>query len=179
MRTIILDPLPKEIAAFVERRRALGQDTYDEVWDGVYHMAPAPSGEHAALQHTLSEMLGVIARRVGLTPSGPFNLGDPNDYRVPDLGYHRAPPRGAWVPTAAVVVEILSPGDETFEKFGFYAAHDVDEIVVADLSTQTMRCWHLVSSGYREQEGSAVLDVDMRALGEAIEWPREPDTGRE
>ena len=171
MRTVILDPLPEEIAAFVERRRALGQDAYDEVWDGVYHMAPAPSAEHAALQHTLSEVLGAIARTFGLTPTGPFNLGDPNDYRVPDLGYHRTPPRGAFVPTAALVVEIPSPNDETFEKFDFYAARRVDEILVADLRACVMRCWHLATPRYVERDHSAVLDIDMRALGDAIEWP--------
>jgi hypothetical protein len=37
-----------------------------------------------------------------------------------------------FVPTAAVVVEVVSPGDRTDEEFGFSAAHGVGEIVVAD-----------------------------------------------
>jgi hypothetical protein len=31
------------------------------------------------------------------------------------------------VATAAVVVEVVSPDDETCERFGFYAAHGVDD----------------------------------------------------
>ena len=31
----------------------------------------------------------------------------------------------------------MSPDDETYEKFGFYAAHGVDELVVADPATRT------------------------------------------
>ena len=44
--TLVRDPQPKEFEALLERRRQLGQDRYDEVWDGVYVMNPAPSYEH-------------------------------------------------------------------------------------------------------------------------------------
>ena len=47
MKTLVLGPLPAEIERFVERRKALGQDTYDEVWEGTYHMSPAARGTHA------------------------------------------------------------------------------------------------------------------------------------
>jgi hypothetical protein len=33
--TLVRDPQPKEFQALLERRRRLGQDRYDEVWDGV------------------------------------------------------------------------------------------------------------------------------------------------
>jgi hypothetical protein len=35
---------------------------------------------------------------------------------VPDGGYHRGVPSVLYVPTAAIVVEVLSPGDETWLK---------------------------------------------------------------
>lgn len=38
--TLVRDPQPKEFEALLERRRQLGQDRYDEVWDGVYVMNP-------------------------------------------------------------------------------------------------------------------------------------------
>jgi hypothetical protein len=47
VRTVVLGPRPPELEAVLERRRALGQDLYDEVWAGEYHMAPAPSHRHA------------------------------------------------------------------------------------------------------------------------------------
>ena len=50
-----------------------------------------------------------------------FNLGSPDDYRVPDGGlFHRAPDQ-LYTPTAALVVEIQSAGEGTWEKLGFYA----------------------------------------------------------
>ena len=39
--TLVLDPPPADFEALLERRRKLGQDLLDEVWEGVYHMNPA------------------------------------------------------------------------------------------------------------------------------------------
>jgi hypothetical protein len=61
--TLVQDPQPAEFEALLERRRDLGQDLLDEACDGVYHMNPAPS----------------LLPRVGI-----FNLGEPQDYLVPD-----------------------------------------------------------------------------------------------
>jgi hypothetical protein len=43
MPTLVRDPQPVEFEALLERRRRLGQDLYDEVWNGVLHMNPAPA----------------------------------------------------------------------------------------------------------------------------------------
>lgn len=40
-KTVVLGPRPQELVALIERRQALGLDTYDEVWEGTYHVAPA------------------------------------------------------------------------------------------------------------------------------------------
>jgi Uma2 family endonuclease len=37
-----------------------------------------------------------------------------------------------YLPTAALVLEVVSPGDETWEKLGFYAAHGVEELLIVD-----------------------------------------------
>jgi hypothetical protein len=42
----------------MERRRACGLDRLDEVWEGVLHMVPAPSFEHARIaQQLLAEQI--------------------------------------------------------------------------------------------------------------------------
>ena len=51
---------------------------------------------------------------------------------MPDLGVHREPQLESWVPTAAIAVEILSPGDDTWAKLPFYAQRDVDELLIVD-----------------------------------------------
>ena len=87
-------------------------------------------------------MLVPYAHAAGLHGSTAFNLGDGlTDFRVPDGGYHRGAPTGTWIPDAAIVVEIVSPDDETYAKFGFYAAHGVEEILVADPTEKRIRCF--------------------------------------
>ena len=47
MTTLVLGPAPRELEALIERRRWAGLDRLDEVWQGVRHMVPGPSIEHA------------------------------------------------------------------------------------------------------------------------------------
>lgn len=119
MRTLILDP--SSIAGLdeiLERRRRWGVDTHDEVWEGVLHVASpfATSGEHGHVASQLAVLLGPPARAAGLVPTGAFNLGEwEHDYRVPDGGLHRDSSWDMCAATAALVVEIVTPGDESWE----------------------------------------------------------------
>ena len=174
MKTLVLGPLPPEIERFVERRKPLAQHTYDEVWEGTYHMSPAARGTHAYLDDQVARLLGPYADKAGLVGTGPFNLGQPDDYRVPDRGYHRGfgfDPRLVYLPTAAVVVEILSPDDETFEKLPFYAAHGVEEVLVVEPDEHAARVLVLGSSQYEERDTSTVLGISAADLARAIRWP--------
>jgi len=170
VKTIVLGE-HKEVAELIERRRSLGLDGHDEVWDGVYVMAPFAHSNHGVLKSELLHALDPRARRAGLRPGDSFNLGEPENFRVPDAGYHRGVPGTLYVPTAALVLEVLSPDDETFAKFDFYAAHGVDELMVADPEARTIRCWHLVDGAYLEQPRSALLDVEVATLVAEVNWP--------
>jgi Uma2 family endonuclease len=155
---------------FIARRRALGQDLFDEVWDGEYHMAPGPSAEHGRVDDELSALLRPRARAAGLVRTGPFNLGAREDYRVPDGGFHRGRPKGVFLPTAAVVVEVVSPDDETYLKLDFYASR-VEELVVADPQLRTVRIWQLVDGALVETGRSGLLGTDADELARGIDWP--------
>jgi hypothetical protein len=115
MTTLVLGAPPPELEALLERRRRAGVDRLDEVWQGVRHMVPGPSSEHARISQQLAEILGPPARAAGLLPAmGEFNLGESEyDFRVPDGGLLHPGAAGVWLSTAAVVVEILSPDDES------------------------------------------------------------------
>lgn len=172
MRTVVLGERPAKLQALLDRRRALGQDRFDEVWEGAYHVSPAPRLHHALLDEELAVVLRPLACTAGLVGSGPFNLGtSPNDYRVPDRGYHRNATDQTFVPTAAVVVENLSPDDETFTKFAFYATHHVDELLVADPVGRRLRVWQLVDGRYVETGRSALLGVTADDLTAQVSWP--------
>jgi Uma2 family endonuclease len=131
--TLVCDPPPAEFEALLERRRELGQDLLDEVWEGVYHMNPAPHQRHAHIAQQLAVILDVPASDAGLLPMiSIFNLGEPDDFRVPDGGLFRPGPDEVYASTAALVVEVLSPGDDTWEKVPSYASHGVDEALIVD-----------------------------------------------
>jgi hypothetical protein len=86
---LVLGPLPPELSEFLDRRRALGHDLFDEVWEGVYHVAPAPNAWHGCAVQAVADVLSAATRAADLSATSPFNLSDADDYRVPDLGYHR------------------------------------------------------------------------------------------
>lgn len=171
MRTVVLgDNL--DIDAMIARRRPWGADRFDEVWDGDYHMAPFITGEHALVTAELAGLLHPFAEAAGLVGSMAFNLGEPTDYRVPDLGYHRERWDGWGVPTAAVVGEVVNPEDETYDKFDFYAAHGVDEIIVADPAESVVRLFRLDGGQYLEAAESRLLGVRPDELTAGVMSPR-------
>src|SRR5207247_3933448 len=133
----------------------------DEVWEGVLHMVPAPSVGHARIAQQLAELLGPAARAAGLIPAmGEFNLGESeHDYRVPDGGLHREERDTVWNSTAALVVEIVSPGDETWDKLPFYAAHRVDEVLIVDPAERRVHWLALEHGAYRPVERSGLIDL--------------------
>ncbi len=80
---------------------------------------------------TTAALLKPVAHRLGVRAALTFNLGGPDDYRIPDAGLIPGP-AGVWHDTAMLVVEVLSPDDMTFDKLDFYAAHGVHELLVVD-----------------------------------------------
>ena len=172
MPTLVLDPQPVELAALIDRRRRLGQDLLDEMWNGVLHMNPAPSGRHANIAQQLAELLGPPARKAGLVPMlSIFNLGESGNYRVPDGGLHREREDRVYYESAALVLEIVSPDDETWEKLPFYAAHKVDELLIVDPQERTVQWFALAGERYQPVEASGLIELGPGELSQRIDWP--------
>jgi Uma2 family endonuclease len=171
MHTVVLGPRPAELEALIARRKQHGVDLFDEVWEGSYHMVPAAHPSHGYVDRQLAIALDPYASRAGLIGTGPFNLGVTDNYRVPDGGFHRALPRAVWVATAAVVVEVVSPDDETYAKFGFYFDHGVDELLIADPSERSVSCWVRGLDGFQRASASELLAVEANTLAGLISWP--------
>jgi len=173
MPTLINDPAPPEIQRLIERRRELGQDRLDEVWEGVYVMNPAPHINHVDIQQALAELLGPLARARDLIPRiGEFNIGTAEDYRIPDGALMRPSEPGVYMPTAALVIEIVSPGDDTWRKLPFYAEHHVDELLIIEPREHSVSWLALTSDGrYEAVERSALIDLGPAALASQLPWP--------
>jgi Uma2 family endonuclease len=172
MRAVI-PTVPPDILAF---RKLTGADRWDEMWEGVLHMAPAPNREHNDFEWSLEDYLRrrwarAGARRVyhqiNLCPPG----GWPHNYRIPDLVLLNAArfaiDRNEYFEGAPnVVVEIRSRGDESYEKLEFYARLGVPEVWILDRDTKAAEIFNLDATG-------AYIPVPASALG----WIESSETG--
>ena len=170
MTTLVLGTPPPELEALLARRRHAGADRLDEVWQGVLHMVPGPSFEHARVSQQLAEVLGPLADAAGLLATmSEFNLGQSErDFRVPDGGLHRPGAAGVWLSTAAVVVEIISPDDESWQKLPFYAEHHVDEVLLVDPAERTVTWLALRDGAYEPVQRSGLIELGATELAERL-----------
>ena len=160
MRAVVPESLLAE-------RRSRGLDRRDELWDGVLHMVPPPGDAHQGLSTELVMVLGPLAKRRGLVPrveTGLFRSG--GDYRVPDQLY-RHPEAGSvrGAEGAELVVEILSPQDETLAKLPWYDEQGVREVLVLDPVTRAAtlyRAGQAVEPAHSEVLGVTFRTVDSR-----------------
>jgi Uma2 family endonuclease len=164
----------------LEWRHRVGIDRYDEMWEGVLHMAPSPNREHQDLKGALEFWLRLHwAMPTGCRVYNEINVAEPdtwpNNYRIPDLvlltpdrfhidrnEYFNGGPD--------VAVEIHSPGDEAYEKFDFYAKVGVREVWVLNRDTRVPEIHDLADGEYRERPPVAdgwlrsdVVGCEMRA----------------
>lgn len=171
MTTVVVQD-PEIADDLIKERRARGHDLLDEVREGVYYVVPVGKAEHGRLQmavgRALEDRLGGL-----LVVTGPINLGEEDNYRIPDAAAIAADeydPDQVWVPRAELVVEIRSVDDDTFDKFNHYARHDVAEIVVVDLKSRTIAFWRKVEHNeiYEQARNSELLQADAQELASAI-----------
>ena len=171
MRTLFVTDPPPPVEDWLARRRALGQDRFDEVWEGEYHVAPAPSGRHARIDHLLGRILDPLADHSGLSGATACNIGGPDDFRVPDQAWFRTGGLDVWNPTAAIVVEIVSPGDESRMKFDFYHRAGVEEVLIVDPDARTVEWFLRGTAAFEAADRSRLLGITATDLVAAIDWP--------
>jgi Uma2 family endonuclease len=169
VKTVVLGDTPPALTSLIAERQRLGLDTHDEVWNGEYHMAPAASFSHGEIEMALGRLLHTKASPLSMTVTGAFNLGTNDDFRVPDLGVHRQ--RGSvWMTTAAIVVEVRSPHDETYEKVAFYFEHDVQELLIADLTTKTVTWFVRGDREFVVAEKSILVGLSSDDVAHELGW---------
>ncbi len=174
----VMPSVPPEI---LEWRKRSGADRWDEMWNGVLHIMPAPNREHQDLEGSLEGYLrshwgrprgARVYHQINLAPPG----GRPDDYRIPDLVLltaerfaidHNEYFEGA--PDA--VVEIHSPDDEAYDKLPFYEELGVPEAWVIHRDTKQPEVYLLKRGRYRKQRAvggwarSLLTGTEMRASG--------------
>jgi Uma2 family endonuclease len=117
----------------IDDRRRLGIDKHDECWAGEWHLVNPPKMWHEELNTPLLIALYPRAVALGLNAhAGSVGLfAADNDWRVPDQIYFRPEDaREEGVVSAEFVVEIRSPGDDSYKKMPFYASRGVAEFMI-------------------------------------------------
>ena len=190
MTALVLDPgLEREL---IERRRASGGDRYDEMWEGVYVMAPLADNEHQEMVGDFEDILRAVVRRPGLGRVLPgANVSDrPEDwrdnFRCPDvvvvLNEGRAVDRGShWFEGPDFLIEIASPGDRSFEKLEFYGRIGVRELLIVERDERTCHLYRLggeelVLVGRSDESAPETLASQVVPL--SFCWCNDPAWGR-
>ncbi len=127
----------------IAKRKALGIDRWDEVWDGVYIVPSLPTDEHQEIQFKLLIPLAAVVDEPGLgwVRAG-VNVTDRHpdwkeNFRGPDvvvyLNTTSAINYGThWLGGPDFLVEIISPDEDPSAKFEFYAKVKSQEVMVID-----------------------------------------------
>jgi len=167
--------MPEVPQHVLDWRKRTGADQWDEMWEGVLHMPRVPNRTHQDMAAQLCYWLTTHwAKPTGSKVYLPINIasvgGWPNDYRIPDLVLltpdrfhidHDEYFEGA--PT--VVVEIRSPGDETYEKMSFYARLGVPEMWIIDRDTKVPEVHVLKGAEYDKQPPAEDGWIPSAAIG--------------
>jgi len=155
MKAVVLSVTDQELA----QRRLTGIDRFDEMWEGVLHMAPAPMYEHQRIVSAIDRFAGGLCERRGrgvlAVQINVFDDTSPKpDYRIPDFTFiasgreHIIAREGTRGGGPDAVIEIRSPEDETYEKFPFFAKLGVREVIVIDRDTKRPEVYRLAGSQY-------------------------------
>lgn len=178
MATLITDPVLER--RLQEERAERGADRYDEVWEGVYVMAPMPDNEHQQLVARFTRIFEEVIGDAGLGDVLPgVNVSDriegwERNYRVPDVAVYLATTNAQnhdafWFGGPDFAVEIVSPHDRSRDKLDFYSAVGTRELLVVDrapwrLELYTLDGERLVSAGLDSLDVSRHLSSSVLKL---------------
>jgi Uma2 family endonuclease len=90
---------------------------------------------------------------------------------VPDMAVFRDPDDLVWNPTAAIVVEIVSPGDESRQKLGFYFRVGVEEVLIVDPDARAVDWFGRGRDAFEAADRSTLLGITSTELAAQIDWP--------
>src|SRR5207302_7802971 len=127
----------------IARRRRLGIDQWDEVWDGVYIMTPPADIEHFSVSGDLLSVLITVVKEAGLGEVfAGVAISDRKEnweknFRVPDVtvflnGNPAEDCETHWFGGPDFAIEIVSPNDRTRKKIPVYEKVGTREFMIVD-----------------------------------------------
>jgi Uma2 family endonuclease len=170
MTAMILDANLEE--RLIEQRRAWGADKFDEVWKGIYLIAPLLNNKHQELAVNfcaiLMELMGwkrLANIRAGVNLA--VRTGDwTKDYRCPDVAVFLCDTKAEncdshWRGPADFLIEITSPGDRTHEKIAFYDRIGVEELLIVNREDWILEFYQRQDGRLQQTAESRLPDGNM------------------
>ena len=161
-----------KVRRIIRRRRSLGLDRKDEVWNGRYIVMPDPDNVHQDLVGALLTVLRIViswAKLGNAYPGG--NISDREDkwtanYRVPDvtvfLNDNPAENRNThWLGGPDLAVEIVSDNDKSRKKLDFYANVGTRELLIVDRDPWQIELFRLTNGELVSVGKSSVADGNV------------------
>ena len=162
------------IRRIIRRRRRLGLDHKDEVWNGRYIVMPDPDNVHQRLVGFLVTVFQIVIDWTGLGKVFPgTNISDRDEkwthnYRVPDvaifLNDNPAEDRHThWFGGPDLAVEIVSDNDKSRKKLDFYASVGTRELWIVDRDPWLIELFRLRDGELVSAGTSTVADGNLLA----------------
>jgi Uma2 family endonuclease len=142
------------IDRILEERRALGNRTREEVWDGVTYIMPDPNNEHHDISCFFVTVFNMLfglgtGNRVEGTPNISDRVAEwTKSYRNPDMALFTADGTAEdhgsyWFGGPDCLLEIVSPGDMSRDKLPFYASIGTREVLILDRDPWQLEIYQL------------------------------------
>jgi len=173
MSSVLFRAAPPAVDAIIQERHRTGVDRFDEVWDGVYVVNPPPSFRHSTIAGLIVDLLRPPAEAIDLVVRREVGIGRHENHRIPDVVVARIAdldPQGHYLLTAAIVVEVRSPG-ERIDKRPFYGSCGVAEVVLVDPASGIVE-WSVLTpdaAGYEPVVASAILPLGPSAVAALLD----------
>jgi Uma2 family endonuclease len=178
MRAVIAD-FPKH---WLDERKRSGAHRFDEFWNGVLHVPPPrTNGQQVLLGDLLIYLDEQWARPHRCKAHHGVNITTPRDeanwlhnFRIADIvlltpDQFHIDKNDYMVGAPLVVIDIASPGDETYDKFPFYAGLGVPEIWVIHRDTRTPEI-HLLGADGKYTSAAPAADGRLHSPATGVEF---------
>lgn len=168
-----------EFRDIIRDRRERRIDRKDEVWNGVYVIAPIRDNVHFQLNSSLGfALIEALGGRENAKVLLGGNITDRQDhwtknYRCPDLlvflpGCSAEPRVSHYFGGPDFAVEILTPNDRSRKKFEFYAKVGVRELLIVDRDPWKLEL-HRLDQGKLTLVGVQALDDPQPLRSEVLQ----------
>ncbi len=176
----------------IARRRRLGQDKFDEVWNGVYVMSPMANDEHQDVVSVLNTLLCLVIQwpELGVVRPG-VNVSDrrqrwEKNFRCPDIAVFLNDTAAIncdthWLGGPDFAIEVASRRERVARKLRFYAKVQTRELLIVERYPWSLKLYRLEDAelrlagdstvGSETWLASLVLPLSFRMI-EGVKRPR-------